>query len=205
MTFLIAGHETTSNALSWAFYLLSQHPEVAVKAREEVDRLCPDLTRMTWESMSNFRYLWGICQETLRLYPPAAITFRVAAEDDVWEHDGKTYEIPKGTLVFVAPFLVQRLEKSWPNAEQFDPMRWLHEQPDGTFRKVNPKPYTFIPFLHGKHMCIGSQFAQYEMLVAMVVLVKRLSWTLQPGAQVERKLKLTLRPHPSLPMQLHKL
>lgn len=197
LTFVLAGHETTSNGLAWALLLLARHPEAVARAVAEVKAVVGDDTRnLRWEHLAELHHVWAIVQESLRLYPPAAMTLRVAASAEAMPFDGgkRTVHVPQGTLIFISPYVVHRLKDTWgPDAEEFRPSRWLKEAPPGTIR-VKPAPYTYLPFLHGAHMCIGHQFAQREMIVALAVLLPKFAFA-ETSGKVEPRLRITLRPH----------
>jgi len=193
MTFMLAGHETTSAGLSWLFYLLSQHPEVEAKLAEEV-KVFKGRTDFTIEELEKLPYLENVIKETLRLYPPAPITIRIAINDD----NIGGYHIPAGSKVLISSGVVHRLEKYWgPTAKSFNPDRW--DDP-----KIKELPHhLYFPFLLGPRSCIGAKFARLEMKVIIVMLMNHFSLKLVPGSFIRPQLTLTQKPHPSLPMTVH--
>jgi cytochrome P450 len=192
MTFMLAGHETTSAALSWLFYLLSQHPEVEAKLAEEV-KVFKDRSDFSIEELEKLPYLENVIKETLRLYPPAPITIRVAIQDD----NIGGYHIPAGSKVLISSGVIHRLEKYWgPTARQFDPDRW-----DTPHVKELPH-HLYFPFLMGPRSCIGAKFARLEMKVIIVMLLNHFSLKLVPGSSFRPVLTLTQKPCPSLPMKV---
>eukprot|EP00027_Filamoeba_sp_ATCC50430_P009685 CAMPEP_0168557276 /NCGR_PEP_ID=MMETSP0413-20121227/9339_1 /TAXON_ID=136452 /ORGANISM="Filamoeba nolandi, Strain NC-AS-23-1" /LENGTH=493 /DNA_ID=CAMNT_0008588297 /DNA_START=29 /DNA_END=1510 /DNA_ORIENTATION=- len=192
MTFMVAGHETTSVALSWMFYSLAQRPEIAETLYEEIKNI--DFTSITVDQLEQLSYLNNVVRETLRLYPPAALTSRLAKEDD--EIDG--YKIPKGTRIMVVPAVNHRLEKYWgPTANDFDPSRWDTQQ-------VKELPqYAFLPFLLGPRQCIGMKFALLEMKILSAIILQAFTFKVPPGTQVRKKLFITMKPHPRLPLFIY--
>eukprot|EP01124_Arcella_intermedia_P013399 TRINITY_DN1981_c0_g4_i1.p1 TRINITY_DN1981_c0_g4~~TRINITY_DN1981_c0_g4_i1.p1 ORF type:complete len:454 (-),score=106.51 TRINITY_DN1981_c0_g4_i1:312-1673(-) len=135
LTFMVAGHETTSMALSWTMHALSKHPEVEKKCREEVLRVIGEDGEVTKDNINNLVYLGQTLNESLRLYAPVPMIVRIT-EKDV-ELGG--YQIPKGCLVIVSPNVLHRVKKYWENPEQFDPDRWNNKS-HGSW---------FLPFLDG--------------------------------------------------------
>lgn len=204
LTFMVAGHETTSNALAWALFALDQHPEVERKLRAEVrSTLASSPTgNLTWEALADLEYLNAVCLEVLRLYPPVPLTIRESNKDTtVTTSTGLKVPLKKGTFVMLPPFVMHRLPQYWgEDAEVFRPERHL-ETPIGS----RGNGYAFLPFIAGPRSCIGSRFALLEMKTVLAVLVNSFSFSLKPGASVRPKLRITMRPFPSLPMILHHL
>ncbi|HEY1868250.1 MAG TPA: cytochrome P450 [Candidatus Cybelea sp.] len=169
MTLFMAGHETTSNALTWGLYLLAQHPEI--------DERAAGAARSGDEA-----YVARVVKEVLRLYPPAWIIGRETVRD-VTLIDG-TF-IPQGTTIFAAPLLLHRRSEFFPNPEHFDPDRWLGPE---------PPPFSYVPFGGGARRCIGEEFALRESATVLSTLLARYRFELQPGARVEIAPLVTLRP-----------
>ena len=148
MTFLAAGHETTSTATQWALVALSQHPEMQTRLRNEIRKVLPsidDNTRMTAEAMDSLPYLHAVCSEVLRFYAPVPFTRREAVKDTTIIGQF----IPKGTNIVIVPYAINFSKELWgEDAEQFNPDRWLGEK-----RKNNggaESNYANLTFLHGK-------------------------------------------------------
>ena len=161
MTFLIAGHETTASALSWAICMLCKHPEVQSRLREEVRSLLRDPRFPTSSISSNdidsLPYLNAVCNEVLRLYSPVPVTVRVAAEDTTLVG----HSIPKGTTIFISPWATNANKEFWgEDAADFNPDRWLGEGKANTGGVETN--YAFLTFLHGPRSCIGQSFAKGE-------------------------------------------
>ena len=181
MTIFLAGHETTANALSWTFYLLGKHPEVARRLREELSEVLGGRTPTT-EDYPNLKYTRMVFCESMRLYPPAWIMARAPREDV--ELGG--YTIEAGSRIFIPPWVVHRNPNVWPDPEGFDPER---------FR--DPKaidPFAFFPFGGGRRMCIGQGFAMLEGVLLLASLTQRFRLELVPGHPVEPEALVTLRP-----------
>jgi len=123
MTMLLAGHETTSLALSWTYYLLSRHPDIERSIEDEVDRVIGD-RRPAFAHVDHLIYTRRVLEESLRLYPPAWGFSRLALGDD--ETGG--FRVPQGSIVFLIPFVVHRRPNLWPDPDRFDPDRFAPER-----------------------------------------------------------------------------
>ena len=194
LTLFVAGHETTSNALAWTWYLLSQHPDVVARLREELASTLGGRPP-TIEDVPNLRYARMILDEAMRLYPPAWATSRNPLEDD--EIGG--HRIPKGSLVFLSPYVTHRHPEFWRDPDAFDPERFAPEQVKNRHR------FAYFPFGGGPHLCIGETFALTEMTLVLAMVAQRFSLELVPGARVEPAPLVTLRPRDGVPMMLHDL
>lgn len=188
----VAGHETSANALSWTLYLLAKHPEVLQKTQAELDRICPGRPP-TFSELRQLSYLTQVINESMRLYPPAWITDRVALEDDrVGDLD-----IPKGTVVVPFIYGIHHEERHWKDSERFQPERFASN------RQKDQTPFTFLPFGGGPRLCIGNSFAMMEMQLLLASWLRRFSFHLAPNQQIRAKPLVTLRPEPGILMYLH--
>ncbi|EKX49432.1 hypothetical protein GUITHDRAFT_53777, partial [Guillardia theta CCMP2712] len=164
-TFMVAGHETTGNALSWAIYLLAGHRENQEKLRAELSGKlqgrCPAVHEL---SDKHLPYLFAVMKEVLRLYPPAPITFRTTTKDEVIQGN----QVDKGTIMVVSPFLLGRSLELWDRPDDFWPERWLQASPT----KDDKHPFSWIPFLAGARQCIGRNFAEKEFMAVLALLVQ---------------------------------
>jgi cytochrome P450 len=182
-TFLIAGQETTSLALTWTWYLLSQHAEARRRLEEEVDTALRG--RLPgYHDLVNLPYTRMAIEEAMRLYPPAWGFSREAQGDD--ELGG--YRLPRGWLAFVIPFVLHRLPAFWPDPDAFDPDRFSPE------RSANRPKFIYLPFGAGPRQCIGNQFAMIELQLVVATLAQRYRLHLVPGHKVEAWPLITLRP-----------
>jgi cytochrome P450 len=194
LTLFAAGHETTSNALSWTFYLLSHHPETAERLRAELAAVLGGRVP-TVDDLPSLAYTRMVVEESMRLYPPAWATSRNAAGDD--ELGG--YHIRKGSLVVLSPWVTHRHPAFWDDPERFDPERFT---PD----RVAARPrFAYFPFGGGPHLCIGNSFAMTEAILILATVAQRWHWALIPGHRVEPEPMVTLRPRGGLPMRLRPL
>ena len=156
MALLFAGHETTATALSWALYLIHQHPAVYQSLMDELESLTPHSDPM---AVFKLPYLTAVCNETLRLYPVGMLTFSRQAQTDTAIGD---YQIPAKTVVMGSIYLTHRDPDIYPEPEQFRPERFLYHQFSA---------YEFIPFGSGSRRCIGSALAQMEMKLVLATIL----------------------------------
>jgi len=178
-----AGHETTALAMTWSLYLLDKHPEILATLHKEIDSI--DLpSSPTFEHIAQLTYCKQVISESMRLFPPAWITDRIALEDD--EVDG--IKIEKGEIIGIYIYGVHRSSSLWKNPKIFDPSRFSPEN------KKSIPPYAYFPFGGGPRLCIGQQFAWTEMILALYHLVKEFDFTLAAGHQVVTEPLITLRP-----------
>jgi cytochrome P450 len=194
VTIFFAGHETTAAAMTWAFYLLSEHPDVEQRVREELITVL-DGRAPTFADLSKLSYTQQVINEVLRLYPAAYLFAREAVTEDVI--DG--YLIPPKTLIFITPFITHRDPKYWPDPETFDPDRFTPELVAG-----RPRQYYF-PFGEGPHVCIGNNFALMEMQLILAAALQRFRLRLVPGHPIALKPEATLRPKYGMKMFVEKI
>ena len=187
MTMLLAGHETTSLALSWTYCLLSQHPDVAQRVADEADRVIGG-GRAGFAHVEQLSCTRKVIEESLRLYPPAWGFSRLAMADD--ELHG--YRVPKGSIVFVIPFVIHRRPKLWPEPDRFDPERFAPEH-----ESVRPR-FAYIPFGGGPRGCIGNQFAMLEAQLIVATIAQRYRIDLLPDQAIRPEPLITLRPTPGI-------
>ena len=188
----VAGHETSANALSWTFYLLAKHPEALQKVQAELEEVCPG-RNPNFTDLRQLTYLTQVINESMRLYPPAWITDRIALEDDQMGD----LEIPKGTVVVPFIYGIHHDELNWTQADTFIPERFASE------RQKDQVPFSFLPFGGGPRLCIGNSFAMMEMQLLLATWVRRFSFHLSPNQQIRAKPLVTLRPEPGIRMYLH--
>jgi cytochrome P450 len=187
VTMLLAGHETTSLALSWTYYLLSQHPQVEAAMVEEVDRVIGG-RRLAFTDVERLTYTRRVIEEALRLYPPAwGFSRRALGADEI-----AGYRVPRGSLVFLIPFVVHRRPTLWPDPERFDPDRFAPDQVSGRSK------YAYFPFGGGPRGCIGNQFAMTEALLIVAAIAQRYRVVLAPGQAIRPEPLITLRPSSGL-------
>ncbi|MGH7122848.1 MAG: cytochrome P450 [Stellaceae bacterium] len=193
VTIFMAGHETTSQALTWTWYLLSQHPAEQEEFHAELDRVLAGRAPR-FEDLAELRYTRMVLEEAMRLYPPAHTMSREALADDVIEG----HRVAKGSVVSIVPWLVHRHRLLWERPDEFDPERFAPER-----ASARPR-FAYIPFGGGPRICIGAGFAMTEALIILAMLGQRYRLRLAPGAAVEPVGLITLRPRNGLPMILER-
>lgn len=191
MTLLLAGHETTANALTWTWYLLSQHPDIESRLHEELEAVLGG-NAPTLEHLPQLTYTSMVIQEAMRLYPPIWVLSRKALADD--ELGG--FRIPQGSMVILSPYATHHHTAFWDQPEVFDPERFT---PD---RVVARPHYAYFPFGGGPRLCIGSNFAMMEAQLVLATVAQRYRLRLVPGHPVVPEAKITLRPRYGIPMTL---
>jgi cytochrome P450 len=193
MTLLLAGHDTTAGTLAWLWYLLAAHPEIEARVIEEIAHVLPDRSP-TAEDLPRLSCLERVVKETLRLYPQAYVLFARVADDEVPLGD---YVIPKGGMVYVSPYVIQRDARWFPDPDKFDPERFSPE------RHEQLPTYAYIPFGAGPRVCIGAAFATMEMVLTTATLLQRYRLALAPGQQNPEPLPLfSLKPKGGVQMTL---
>lgn len=179
VTLLIAGHESTANALTWALTLLATHPAELSLLRSELDSAPRGALGI--EQLAAMPRLRAVVEETMRLYPPAWSFGRAPIRDD--EIAG--YTVPAGRLVMVVPWATHRDRKLFPHPEAFDPSRFVD---------AVPPPFSFMPFGGGPRTCIGHAFARVEAQILLSTWIRALDIELVPGQDLEPVPLITLRP-----------
>lgn len=182
LTLFLAGHETTANALTWTWYLLSQNPVVEAKQHAEIDRVLAGHLPV-FDDLPRLRYTEMVFAEALRLYPPAwGIGRRVVRDYRIGD-----YTIPARSIILMSPYVVHRDPRWFSQPERFDPDRWLPERAE-----ARPK-FAYFPFGGGARVCIGERFASMEGVLLLATLAQRWRLRLAPGHRVETRALITLR------------
>lgn len=194
LTIFLAGHETTANALSWTWYLLSEHSEVEERLHAEIDSVLEDGRLPTFEDVARLRYTEMVLAESMRLYPPAWAIGRLSIN----EYKAAGYTLPLRSLVLMSPYVMHRDERYYPDPTRFDPERWTPEA-----REARPQ-FAYFPFGGGARRCIGEGFAWMEGILLIATLAQR--WRLRhvPSHRVGLQPAITLRPKGGMPMTLRK-
>lgn len=188
-TFMLAGHETTANALSWMWYLLAINHDARDRMLAEVDEVLGG-RRPTFADVDRLPWTAACFLEAMRIFPPAWIIPReCVAEDEIGGH-----RIPKGASVLIPIHALHHDERFWPQPEVFDPTRFL---PDNA-RKIHRSSY--LPFGAGRRVCAGKAFAVIEGTIVTAIMSQRFTYELVPGYPVVPEATLTLRPRHGLPM-----
>jgi cytochrome P450 len=191
MTLFLAGHETTAMALTWTWYLLSQHPEVEERLVRELSRVLGGRAP-TVADLPQLPYTDMVVREALRLYPPAAGFAREPIED---VHIGG-YDVPKGSLVTVNTFALHHDPRFFDEPERFNPDRF-----SAGWEERIPR-YAFLPFGGGPRVCIGNGFAMMEARLILATMVPRCQLTLEPGQDIVPMQLVTVRPKHGIRMKM---
>jgi len=190
MTLFLAGHETTANALTWTFYLLARHPDKRAKMEAELDALG---RTPSYDDLKLLPYTLAVFKEAMRLYPPAYIIGRRAIADvTVGEH-----RIKKGGIVMINVIGIHHREDLWPNAEAFEPERFLADNAKDIARCA------YMPFGAGPRICIGNHFAMMEGHTLLATIARHVRFELTSDAKVDLEPLVTLRPRGGLPVTAH--
>jgi len=182
LTLFLAGHETTADALTWTWYLLSQNPEAEAAFHAELDRVLGGRLP-SFEDLPQLRYTESVFAEALRLYPPAWGIGRRALED----YPVGGFLVPARSVVLMSPYVVHRDPRWFPDPLAFRPERWLAED------SSRPK-FAYFPFGGGARVCIGERFAWMEGTLLLAAIGQRWRLRLEPGHRVETHARITLRP-----------
>lgn len=190
LTLFVAGHETLANALTWACYLLAQHPHVTSKLLYELESQ-PGGKAPTPAELDRLPYLEQVVKEVLRLYPPAASLSRIARKPFEW----KGYAFHAGDIIMYSPYVSHRMPDQFAEPEVFRPER---------FDPVSGEqhaPGAFIPFGAGPRTCLGAPFAMMELKTVLAMLLQRFRLDLVANQRVEATVRTTLQPKYGLLMR----
>jgi cytochrome P450 len=188
VTLFLAGHETTSNALTWTWWWLSQHPAAEARLHAELDTVLEDRPPVTAD-LGRLPYANAVVSESLRLRPPAWAMGR----EVIAPHELAGVRLPVGSVVVVSPWLLHHDARWWSDPDAFLPERWLTTDPD------RPR-HAYLPFGGGPRMCIGEGFASMEAVLLLATIAQRWRFTVAPSARVEMQPVITLRPRYGLAM-----
>jgi cytochrome P450 len=191
LTIMLAGHETTANALSFALALLARHPgiqsAVSAEAREVLGNRVPAA-----EDYPRLKYTTQVFAEALRLYPPVWVTARTCAEP--YEIAG--YKIAAGSILVAPQFVVHRDPRFFPDPLLFDPSRFAEENKSGRPR------YAFYPFAGGSRQCIGEGLAWMEGVFVLATIARDWQLTLPPNTPSEIAINPAISLRPKHPVNL---
>jgi cytochrome P450 len=191
VTIVLAGHETTANALTWTWFLLAQHPEIEAKVHEEIDRVLGGRTP-TMADLRQLTYTEMVIKEAMRLYPPIPGIARESLQDTTLGD----YFVPKGTIIFISINVLHHNAEVFEDPFEFRPERFSKEN-----EKNIPK-YAYLPFAAGPRVCIGNGFAMMEAVLVLATIARKYQLRLVPGQHIEPEPVLTLRPSAPVMMKL---
>ncbi|CAF1301007.1 unnamed protein product [Rotaria sordida] len=193
ITFVSAGHETTSNLMTWALYNLAANPEVYQRCLDEVDSVMSIDNEFNASMLSLLPYTEAVLKETLRLYPPVPLLFRTAVEDNTLvASDGKHIHVKKGTELVLNLYMLHHSEKYWPEPSKFDPSRFDQGQSEA-----------FLPFAAGSRSCIGQNFAMIEAKILLATILQQFHFELVPDQTYVPAVAITMRPSVWLDAQVN--
>ena len=188
ITLLFAGYETTASALAWALYWIHRDPRIKEKLLEDIAKLNPNYTST---DLMHLSYLNAVCNETLRIYPVAMLTFPRIAQKEI---KLANYTIEPGTPVMGNIYLLHHREDLYPNPDQFRPERFLER---------NYGPYEFLPFGRGARSCIGEALSQFEMKLVLVTMLQNYEFALADSKpELPQRRGVTLAPNRGVPFKL---
>lgn len=194
ITLFIAGHETTSNALTWAIYLLAKHPDIQQKLHEELDGVL-GANDAAFSDIENLPYTEMVIKESMRLLPPAwTLNARQANQDIVIDK----YLFPKDKAIFISPYANHRNPKYFEDADKFDPERFSPER-----EKTIPK-HAYIPFGSGSRVCIGQSFAMMEAKIILASVLNRYAVVANQNTHFQPKAQITLSNEGGMQVYLQK-
>lgn len=174
MTLLIAGHETTAAVLTWTLYCLAKHPHHVARLQAEVDDVLGDRSP-TLEDIRALGFTTRCLNEAMRLYPQPPVLIRRALEDDIVGG----YRVDKGADIFISVWNLHRSPEYWDRPNEFDPTRFDLSRGVPNEQTHN---FSYLPFGGGRRKCIGDQFALFEAVVALSMLMRRYKFTIDPAA-----------------------
>jgi cytochrome P450 len=209
MTIFIAGHETTANALTWTFYLLSQHPDIEEKLHNEIDSVLGDIDGKsggsvgdhdntvrgripTADDVPKLQYTEKVLRESMRLYPPVWSIGRYVETD----YPVGEYTIPAGSSLLMSQYVMHHDPRYYEEPEQFNPDRWTAE-----FKTKLPR-FSYFPFGGGIRGCIGEPFAWMEGVLVIATIAQKWSMRLVPGQRIKLDPAITLRSKYGMKMKL---
>jgi cytochrome P450 len=193
LTFIAAGHETTALALSWTFYLLSRHPDIERRVLDEIAAVTGGAP-LKAAQVAELHYMRQVIQESMRLYPPAAMVVR---EPNRPVSIGGYPAGPQDN-VFIPIYAIHHHEKLWPGPARFDPERF---SPDAVKTRHR---YAYLPFGAGPRICIGMGFALTEAAAILGTLLPAFHLACAPDYVPTLKLRVTMRPAQGMPMQVQR-
>jgi cytochrome P450 len=192
LTLFLAGHETTANALTWTFYLLSQNPEAERKFHAELTEVLG--TRdVAPEDYPRLKFTEQVLAESMRLFPPAWAIGRLSTE----EHEFNGFKVAPKSLVLVSPYVMQHDARFWENPEEFIPARWETQ----SVKEAGNK-FVYFPFSKGIRSCIGESFAWMEGVLLLAVLGRKWKLSLAPEQKIGLQAMVTLRPKHGMKMRI---
>lgn len=196
LTLFLAGHETTANALTWTWYLLSKHADAEAEFHAELDQVFAAKERLTAEDYPKLKFTEAVLAESMRLFPPAWGLGRLAIKD----HELGGFRIPEKSLLLMSMYILQRDERFWAEAKSFKPERFLAEN---AVKEASNK-FIYFPFGGGVRRCIGEQFAWMEGVLLLASLGRKWRFKLNPEQRIVPQPMITLRSKYGMKMRVER-
>jgi cytochrome P450 len=193
ITLFLTAFDTTSTALTWTWYLLSQNPEAEAELHEELDRVLNGRLP-TVQDIAQLKYTRMVFGESMRIYPPSYVIPRQALEDFPIDK----YIVPRGSIILMSPYLIHHDSRFRPDPEKFNPHAW-----DDHSHGLNSK-YEYFPFSRGPRSCIGEPFAWMQGILVLATIAQSWRIKLVPDHPVELLPLINLRPKYGMMMTLHR-
>ncbi|KAJ3254663.1 Protein kinase alk2 [Boothiomyces macroporosus] len=181
ISFILAGRDSTAQALSWTLYCLSKNPHAKECLLKEIKDILGDKEIPDYEQVRKMKYANAVFKETLRLYPSVPREGKVALQDDILPNGTR---IPKGAIVSFYPYAMGRSEKLWKDAVQYKPERWLNSK--------QPSSYEYTAFMCGPRICLGKNLAELQGVFTLVAILNNFDFEIINPLSVEKKISLTL-------------
>jgi cytochrome P450 len=185
-----ASFETTASTLTWTMFLLAQHPSIMHELVDELDRVLGGHAP-TREQLPRLSFLDHVIKESMRILPPVPFTIRAADDDQI---PMGSLKLSHGSRVICSHFLTHHLPDLYPEPEIFRPDRW---------REIDPTQYEYLPFSAGPRACVGAMFALQVLKISLAIVLQKFRFTIVPGAQIDRAVRITMNPRHGMPMVLH--
>ncbi|XP_068095127.1 cytochrome P450 4A12A-like [Hyperolius riggenbachi] len=195
-TFMFEGHDTTASGISWLLYCMAKYPEHQKKCQEEIKKVLGDRNTVEWEDLGNMPYCTMCIKESMRLYPPVPLIARELTSPITFP-DGRS--LPKGIIVFLSIYLVNRCPILWDDPEVFDPLRFSLDNPS------NRHSHAFLPFSAGTRNCIGQTFAMNEMKIALALTLNRFELSPDLTNEPKKVFQIVLRSVNGIHLYLKKI
>ncbi len=192
LTIILAGHETTANALTWTWMLLSKNPEAEAEMHAELDALGGKLPGL--DDLPKLKYTEMVLAESMRLYPPAWAMGRQALED----HNFGEFFVPKDSMVLCSQWVMHKDHRFYPDPMKFVPQRWTVEA------KASRPKFSYFPFGAGPRQCIGESFAWMEGVLLLATIAQQWKLRLEPGHRIVPQPAITLRPKNGVIMRIER-
>ena len=198
LSFLLAGHETSANGLSWTWFEIGKRPDIQEKIRAEVDAVLGDQS-LSYEHLKGLEYTKQVFFEAMRLYPPVWTMSRKAmCDDNIPLDEGGFINVPKGTTIMLCANAVHRRPIYWDHPEAFIPERFSYDA------ERSRSKLAWFPFGSGPRLCLGLKFAEIESIALIAMIIQRYEVSLVPGQTIKAEPIITLRPNKAIYLKVER-